>query len=299
MSPVGLVFSLCLLLLPLPAAADPNPGLRFAWPLPAKVSVIETTLKEDTTAQLRYRVSLARDQSGGALGLRIDDFAFVKMGGVDLENPETKKELQKVLALASAIPTLVISPEGKVLDIAGYEEMVPKVLKLITDKNERAVTERILRSPQTIQIMKQKSAEFFSLWVSFWLEHPLAPGRSLKGSMKLPMPDGTPIDVPYTAHHRGPVKERPGHVLLEMDSALTGEPARRAMVEFLQKANTGKAFTQDMVESMRRVTKMRLVTRPETMQPAQAMSETITSVKMKGEKEQSRVERHEYLFEWR
>ena len=84
--------------------------------------VSETTTKDTQRGTIRYEAVLSSDPKSKHLALRLEKFSFVEMGGIDLKDPSAQEGLQQALALASAIPTLVISREGKLLDVSGMDE---------------------------------------------------------------------------------------------------------------------------------------------------------------------------------
>src|SRR5688572_24297348 len=87
--------------------------LTFRWPVPAKVTVTEKVFKKGSGATLRYHVSLTRAPDGKRLTLRITNFDFVEVGGRDPHDAAFRKQLAGALQAASALPTLLISPDGE------------------------------------------------------------------------------------------------------------------------------------------------------------------------------------------
>ncbi len=141
--------------------------LRFGWGVPSRVRVTEKVLKEGERATLRYDAVLEQGTEG-KLHLRLERFEFGELEGVDLEAPELQEELKMILTLTSAMPVLVLAPDGQPTDVIGFEEMIEKVLATLPAVNAQtqAAVETRLRSPRMQATLKAKVMEFWRVWVA-------------------------------------------------------------------------------------------------------------------------------------
>ncbi len=284
------------------ASASKEPRLRFAWPVPTRVVVHETSTKKGQTARVRYEVVVSRDPKSANLHVQLQNFAFLKIDGIDLDDPKLKKELAQARALAEAIPTLVVAPSGRFVDVTGYREMVEKVVATLPGLDPRM--KELLLSPSMVAMMKEKSVEFWRLWVAFWVDVPVLPGGSASVRMTVPLPDGTKAEVPATVRHLGPDASNAKLVVLSMESTLAGDAPLAAMRRFAKQSASEDSHghgsvNDEMLEAVTKRSKMRLVTDPSTMRPRVAESESTTELKVKGQPPQTQLEKHVYEFDWR
>ncbi|MGH7150138.1 MAG: hypothetical protein ACREIU_05555, partial [Planctomycetota bacterium] len=218
-------FLLCapVLAFPLPSllAGDPptGDGIRFAWPVPGRATVTEVSEKKGQTVKARYTLVLSAAPEGDDLHLRHEDYDILEFNGRKTTSPEARKALGPTLALAGAIPTLVVSKGGEFQDAIGMEEAAERTLAYFkatqgpdADPAMMESLQATLGSPQMIAQLKAKSADAWNVWVGTWVEHPVRPGESTKLTTSLPIPDGSTFDAPMTLHHRGAAPGAPGHV---------------------------------------------------------------------------------------
>jgi len=279
-----------------------GPELRFAWPAPSRVTVTERILKKGKRSVVRYDAVLSKRQGGG-YEVKLDKFQFVEMDGRDLTKGPLPPELQAATAVAGAIPTLVLSPEGQVVDVVGMEEAVEKALALVPDeKGMREQMRTVLSQPSMAQAMKQKAGDFWSVWVGAWVGTDLAAGEKYSGTVPVQLPAG-PVDSAVTMHHRGPDTSHKGAVRLELETVLEGEPFRKAMVGLLAQMMKG-SVPQDkapdfdaMLKSARRVSNVEAVTDAATLRPYSARAAQVTYLKV-GDQEREEREEREYSFAW-
>ncbi|KFE67306.1 hypothetical protein [Hyalangium minutum] len=292
-----------------PTAAAPKaealaagPELRFAWGAPSRVTVTERILKKGRRSVVRYDAALSARQGGG-YELKLDKFQFVELDGRDVTKGPLPLDIKAAAAVAGAIPTLVLSPEGQVVDVVGMEETVARALAMIPEeKGMREQMRAALSQPSMAQMMKQKAGDFWNVWVGAWVGTDLAAGAERSGTVPMQLPSG-PVDSQVTVRHRGPEAGRKGAVRLEMETVLEGEPFRKGMAGVMaqmMKAAGPADKTPDfnaMLKSARRVSTLEVVTDAATLRPYSARTSQVTKLQVEGQ-EREEVEEREYSFAW-
>jgi hypothetical protein len=288
---------------PAKAQAPAVRTLRFAWPVPSRVTVTERVLKKGKSAVMRYDAVLSARQGGG-YEVKIDQFEFLELDGREVPKGPLPPELKAATALASVIPVLQLSAEGEVVDVVGFEASVERALEQVPEEQGmREQLRKVLAQPAMAQAMKQKTSEFWNAWVGSWTGLELAEGHEATGPVPVQLPSG-PVESVVTVRHRGPDAAHKGAVRLELETVLEGEPFRKAMVglvaQMLQGSGTQGKAPQDvdaMLKSARRVSKVEAVTDGATLRPYRVRMSQVTKLQVEGqEREQSEV--HEYDFAW-
>ncbi len=283
-----------------PAAA---PTLRFAWPTPSRVTVTERVLKKGKRVAMRYDAVLSARQGGG-YELKLDKFQFIELEGRDVSKGPLSPEIKAATALASAIPTLVISSDGQVEDIVGFEEAMQRALELVPEeKGMREQMRKVFAQPTMAQVMKQKAGEFWNAWVGAWVGLDLAAGQQRSGTVPMQMPSGS-VDSVMTVRNHGPAADRKGAVRLELETVFEGEPFRKAMVglmaQMVQSAGPQGKAPPDfdaMLKSARRVSNVEVVTDGATLRPYSVRTAHVTKLQVEDQEREEREE-HEYDFAW-
>ncbi|WNG32352.1 hypothetical protein F0U61_01080 [Archangium violaceum] len=283
-----------------PAAA---PALRFAWPTPSRVTVTERALKKGKRAVMRYDAVLSARQGGG-YELKLDNFQFLEMEGRDVTKGEQPPGLKAATALASAIPTLVLSSDGQVEDLVGFEETMERSLALVPEEQGmREQIRKVLAQPAMVQAMKQKAGDFWNAWVGAWTGLDLAAGQERSGTVPMQLPSGS-VDSVMTVRHRGPDADRKGAVRLELETVLEGEPFRKAMAGMVAQMAQGASAPgkappdfDAMLKSARRVSTVEVVTDGATLRPYSVRTAHVTKLQVEDELREEREE-HEYSFAW-
>jgi hypothetical protein len=297
------VSSLFLLCLCQPAQAKDE--LKFGWPVPSRVTVTESAVKKGKTAKMRYDIVLSKQSKGENREVSFDKFQFLEIDGTDLSVPENREKLGPVLtqiiALGSLLPTLVINPQGGVEDITGIEACVENALKLLPAEDPNLSA--FMRSPDMIAQIKQKSVDFWRIWVETWLMCQAAPGKDATIETVIPI-FGQTMNVPLTVHNDGPVADSGGDIRLTAQTVIEGESAKKAMQQMMMAMVSKipvkegvKPFSPDMIKSMKRTTKFVVITNPKTLQPRRAESESIIDIAIE-DKQKTEIEKHEYVFDW-
>jgi hypothetical protein len=279
------------------------PTLRFAWPTPSRVTVTERVLKKGKSAVMRYDAVLSARQGGG-YELKIDKLQFLELDGREVPKGELPPEIKAATALASAIPVLLLSKEGEVQDVVGFEQAMERALAQVPEEQGmREQLRKVLSQPAMAQAMKQKTSEFWNAWVGAWTGLELAVGHEATGPVPVQLPAG-PVDSMVTVRHRGPDAALKGAVRLELETVLEGEPFRKAMVGFvaqmLQAGGAQNKAPRDfdaMLKSARRVSKVEAVTDAATLRPYSVRMTQTTKLQVQNQEREQREE-HEYSFDW-
>ncbi|WP_375767752.1 hypothetical protein NR798_39695 [Archangium gephyra] len=282
-------------------AVAPASALRFAWPVPSRVTVTERILKKGKRAVMRYDAVLSARKEGG-YELKLDKFQFLEREGQDLTKGPLPPGIKEATAMASAIPTLVLSAEGELVDMVGVEEMLERIYKMMPEERReqmRAVFER----PGMKEMFKQSGGEFWNAWVGAWVGLKLAAGEEGLVTGQSQLPSG-PVESVVTVRHRGPDAEHQGAVRLELESVLEGEPFRKTVVATMTQLFQGATppgkeppDVDAMVKSARRVSRAEVVMDSATMRPYSARRYDVSKVVV-GDKESETIEEHEYSFAW-
>jgi hypothetical protein len=288
-----------------PSAEAPAtaPALRFAWPAPSRVTVTERVLKKGKRVVMRYDAVLSARQGGG-YELRLDKFQFVEVEGRDVSKGPLPPELKAAAAMASAIPMLVLSDEGQVQDIVGFEEVMERAVAAVPEeKGMRDQMRKVLAQPAMAQAMKQKAGEFWNAWVGAWVGLDLAAGQERSATVPVQLASGS-VDSVMTMRHRGPDAARKGAVRLELETVYEGEPFRKAMVgmltQLLQSAGPQGKAPPDfdaMLKSARRVSTVEVVTDGATLRPYSVRTAHVTKLQVEDQVREE-LEEHEYGFAW-
>lgn len=279
--------------------------IKFAWPVPSTVTVTEETLKKGQTGKMRYDIVMSKEKGGNNYELNFKNFEFLELQGLDLSDPENREKagpgLKHATALGGMLPTLIIAPEGTVEDVVGMEKCVDSAVSILTSADPKLI--EVLKSPEMIAQMKQKSVDFWRVWVETWLVAP-EDGKEKSIEMEVPMFGEMKVKAPLVVRNEGRAGESGGNVRLTAETVLAGEEARKALATMMQNmvaklpVKEGvKPFSPDMVKSVKRVTTFTVVTNPKTLQPTKASSISNVEINI-DDKSKSEIESHKYEFNW-
>lgn len=295
--------ALAVLVLLAARAASPSdaPPLRFAWPVPSHVRVTERIERKGQEAVLRYQASLVPG-AGDRLELRLSGIEFVR------------SPLAAAAPAASAVeslvdtlqPTLVISREGLLEDVVGFERAIDAGLALarntLKDPEAAKRVESFFRSPPVTAAMKSKSGEYWELWVGVWAGAELRPGDDVTVDLPIPMPDGSSVKQRTRVRHLGPDPQTKGHVRLSLEGTLEGSEFAGAMARvvgaLIPEARRSQAQPADTLVAARRDTRLSVVTEAATLRPREARSEVTITITVKGGEKHTRIDRRDYRFDW-
>ena len=294
-----LIAGAALLAPPGPASAQ---KLTFAWPVPGSVKVEERAVKDGVAMEMRYEVSVAPARDGKRLEVQLGKFAILRVNGMDAREPAMRKQLAGVLDIASARPTLIIARDGSFEDITGLERVTKKLTAALPAK-ERAVTRKLLQQPGFVELLKQSSAEFWSIWVGLWAEGDLPDGRTLTLNDPLTLPDGTSLPRPLEVTNHGPAGP-PAHVRLSYRSRLEvgrGDQTLQAFVASMLQQMTqtrGQPIPPEAIQRAELDSSGEVITDPATLRMVTARSRKSILLQLDSQPPQRRDETHDYTFTW-
>lgn len=277
------------------------PSVQFAWPVPSEAIVTETILKQGRTAVTRYRIRLTQDTQPDELRLQLDQFEFVSMEGLDLKDPQVQQRLAGSLAMASAIPDLIVGKDGAFLRIEGIDAMVDRLAADIAKTKSKAEADqfsRMLKSPQMAPMLAQAAATFWDCWVGDWRRTALGSGQQATDDTELPLATSK-LRTKRTVQHHGNAAE-PGLVRLSQRHAIADEGQRRSLVDFVVELSRSarQELPRDQIESVELVMHSDVVTEAATLRPRTASYEKGVELATKGQPKRRQVERHGYEFAW-
>ncbi len=289
---------------------------RFAWPLPCKVLVEETALKGGKTMVMRYEVSLRREASeateGGAeskhLLVSLRNFEFLKLDDKDLQTDEMRRQLGPALALAAAIPDLVIDERGKFVKTSGSEAMIERVIEAQVgvggghDDEAQQRMRAMLSSPAMKASVEASARLFWDAWVGAWAAWSVAPLEKTEEATWLPIGQQR-MPATVVATHHGAVDKRPGFVKLSMETRASSDEAREAYAKFLTEVlgasvKDKKAFDKDKIRSLDIRSRVEVVTRLDSLRLFEASYEKRHTIEVEGQKPQLYHEKRSYKFKW-
>jgi hypothetical protein len=313
LAPMRIVFATCLLVAALAArlagqdpAPPPGPKVSFVfrWPVPSTATVTETTLKGGRTGVTRYRLELVAGRKPDERLLRLRDYEFVKLEGLDLADPAVQRRLGPLQALAQAIPDLAVGSDGSFHGIVDVDTMIERCLDFLRkqpERDPRAVdaVAASMRDANAKELMSQAGAAFWNCWAGNWAGRELAPGGSLTAVAASVLP-GSQGSGMATIRHHGPAADTPGCVRLSMEMTATGAEVAHAMLEALAPQLLAQNDTSARLKDMKLFLSAEAVLDPITLQPRKASYERKVEVVPPGEKlPQTQVERRSYEFTWK
>ncbi|MGR8921538.1 MAG: hypothetical protein ACU85V_18135, partial [Gammaproteobacteria bacterium] len=280
------------------ANADPD-RFRFAWPVPASVTVEARVEKRDNTSTARYRVDLS-PAADGELALDFRNFEFVTLNGVDAREPQVAAQLGPVATLTALLPTMRISAAGEYLGTVGIADMLERVLAAVPNDMDAATRERLdeyFRSPQVQAMMQQKSGEVWTVWVGAWNGVELAAGESLTGTVPVAVMSHDLVQN-VLVEHLGPAAGACANcVRLRMTTVMEGPEVMQlvaGMVRELAGDDQAGAFV-----SARSMNVTEVVTDPADLRPRFASSSAEVTLTDSSDQAYRQTDRREYRFDWR
>lgn len=287
--------------------------MKFAWPVPSRVTVDEGVVKKGKTAKIRYDMVLSKQKEGENLELHFENFKFLELDGQDVSTPEARAALGPVLgpafgqvaALQGAMPSLLLTPEGKVVDVVGLDELIDRMLGIVgkEDPKMREALGSVMHSPMMLNQIKQKSKDFWRVWVETWIGAPTAAGKEEVRETDVPFMDNG-LQVALTIRNEGAAVGEKGNIQLSAQSVMEGEAATKALAGMMQQIASQvpvkegvKPFSPDMIKNVKRTMSINVMTNPKTLQPQRARYEVVTELAI-GEEKRGQTEKHDYVFDW-
>lgn len=284
------------------AASQAPHAMSFEWKIPCSVPVEQFSDKKGHKARLRYLLTV-KDGPDGKLDLDMTDFEFVELDGMDLTAPRMQAELAPVLALTSALPTMVISREGEYLGMRGLDQMMERVVKFMRKKSQNPNEEQkilaILRSPMMQQTLQTQLGEYWNGWVALWNGLQMAPMETREGDDEIQFGEEViPTRIRY--QHHGPVRGAPDLVKVSFTSMISGNSASEGVLAFLRLMSRegGMPFPDNIeIDHLSATTTFEAETDPLTLLPRRTKRTKATEINVKGE-HLKRLDIREETFDW-
>lgn len=279
----------------------------FAWPVPGRVVIIDTTTKKQRTAKSRYTMKVVRHEDGESMRVRHEDYEFLEIDGQDAKTERMQKLIASAQAMASVIPDYRIHAAGRYMETIDLEQMLDRMMPLLSkrmgDSDEQVARMRAqFRRPEFNDLMQGTLSKYWNSWVGEWIGWNIAAGKTVEQQSEA---DVFGVQVPCMVQrtHHGAVPNHPGHVRLSLRAIPDGPKTLEAMVAmFVKLQDNDKKSAQEMRDQVAEVSMLRhleVITRLDTLQPAWARFELRTTITQKGTGEvQEQIERHEYTFSW-
>ncbi len=276
---------------------------HFAWPLPTSVWVTQDSEKGGQRATMRYRVTLS-GANDGEHRARLNDFDFLMVSGRDVTSPEAREELAPILAMAQAVPDMVVDTNGIYLRMDGVDEMVDRIVALLASQGESEAKQKQLlvgmKSPSARAMFEAAGSGYWNTWVGAWVGFDLQPGQESVEEQETSFM-GVVLPAVVTKRNLGFVAEHPGHVELFVTTVMEGPSATSAfaesMAEFARQSGS-PPFPKNELIDMRSVSVVTVVTDAATLKPLRASQTKTVRIEMEGEGAKEQVERAEYTFDW-
>jgi hypothetical protein len=286
------------------ASADDEPApLKFAWPVPSKVTVTEKMLRAGHTVTTKYTVSLERSGESGDSRVHPSDFEFTEVDGKPSTDPSVAPIVTAMMPVTKSIPDLLIGADGAVKDVIGLDNtitiMIEEMTKNVDERHKAQISALRAQfdSPAMREQMKRDAAKNWTAWVANWSGRVIPEGKGVEGTWPVSFPDGVAVTAP-TRYRRMPAEdEGPGLVKLTRESTLDGEDSQAPFEEFLARAEAAAGRPLGAT-GMRLVDRVAVVTDPATLRPTWVRREELRVIHLKGVADRSDIERHEYTFAW-
>jgi hypothetical protein len=305
MSRPRLVLAASVALAALPAAlADDQPvPLKFGWPVPSRATVTENVVKKGLKATTRYVVNLAAEGKTTDLRMHISDFEFVEIEGRPATDPALAPQLAQATAIAKMIPDLLITADGKVKDVVGFEAQIEAQLAAFEKSDDPRIRASVpaMRAmwarPEAVAMQKRVSSGIWRSWVGEWVGRAIPEGRSVETKFPLQCPDSVDRDAPTTLR-RTPSADGAAMAQFSRESVLDGDDAKPVIEAYLKKLSDATGRVPPEITGMRLSERVVVSVDPATLRPKRAFSESVGTIRLKGQDDRVNVERHEYTFEW-
>lgn len=283
-------------------------SLHFNWPVPSDVEVTETIVSRQNQV-VRYRVELRRGEDDGELVVRRRDYQILKIEGLDMT--QYRQLLAPREARQGMLPDLCIDRYGQVLDTESWESFSKRLTRPVEDllasgglePEHAANMVKALQSPETRSSIYARATEFWTLWVSGWLNNDFSGSDVLVKVTGFPLPNGDVVRGPQTLRHHGAEKGNERYVRLSAEMSVTGSDLRQriiAMTKQQEPPAPGEPapIPPEEITEVEAGNESWVIVRPDTMQPLEAQTENHMMIKSKDDAREV-VERRHYQFDWK
>lgn len=243
---------------PAPAggSADATPvTIGFEWNPPCRVPAIQDVEKKGARARLAFDVVLERGTTG--LVLKLDNMRPISAPG------DAQQGLERAMAtLDGVVPPIAVSDSGESLGAIDIDKSIEATLALVRQAGGRTsvgMLEKMMKTPQFKEAMKQKAGETWDGWVGTWTGMTIAPHSERRETFDLPSVVGTFTDVPLTLKHHGAVRDAPTLALLSAEQVIEGPELAAALGGLVQDMANRAGANKAQVE-FRHAKKVDLIT---------------------------------------
>ena len=286
------------------------PGLFLA------VSVfVDQSLEKGLATKARFELVLSKAKSGKNLELRMENFEYLAFRGNDL-TPEIRKVMGPMLAnleaLEGTIPTIVVSPQGRMVDITEVDEMIERM----TNKMKRMgypdeLLESLkakLKSPAMVAVLKEKASQLWNVLVESWLDIKLKPGEEKTIIVEKIGLDDTVIKAPKIVRNEGK-PDKSEYVRLSTESTLDGDDGKSFLLGKIlkvkdlrkdvknAKALPSKEKLIEAIKSVKFFDKSFIDTDPKTLKSKRVFWETKVEYAT-ADQTKTKLSRHDCSFDW-
>jgi len=283
--------------------------LRFSWPIPARASIIEESLKRGRKAVTSYKFRLSPDPKNPARWIgRISDIKVLKMdtGKANAQQIALSKKI--LTAISSALPTLSIQASTLEAKTQGVQKGIDAVLKVLKENTKSPKEQKILqtieksmKSKAMLRNLQESSLFFWKAWAGVWngLTLPAeGSSRSFKGVMYYPT--GGQGSCKVTLTQLGSPKGKPQWIRLKyrQDSDST---ALKQIVQTMKAsipAPYRDRFNEGLFESAKLSVTITATLDRKTLLPQRVLVEKDSEIKPKNRPASKRFERRDYRFHW-
>jgi hypothetical protein len=105
------------------AVPPPPPPLRFAWPVPGRVRVVETQTKPGHVSRLGY-VLVTEPLGENEIRVRFEDRRLLEYDGIAASDPVLAAYAPLLDATTGTMADLVVSRDGRLLRVEGLDRVI-------------------------------------------------------------------------------------------------------------------------------------------------------------------------------
>lgn len=277
----------------------------FDWPVPGMAVVTVDQLKRERAARYLYVLTTEQAPEGGAMLVHSGHFQPLVFDGRPIDTPAERAAVAPALAVAAAVPSLRIGPDGTFAGFEGdFEAMFDRLRETFGDNPQAIRTMQAIRDSQQMRnAATLKAVDVWSTWVGTWIGLSLDEGETREGETEVES-FGRTFRQRTTLRHGGPSDACPGCVVLLWEGVLDDPAFLRGWAETMRSlaAQGGSAAGLEefltRVERIRRVATIRLETDPATLKPHVVVRENTVFMQVGDGPEARQVERTRYRFDW-
>ncbi|MBI4612700.1 MAG: hypothetical protein HY720_03735 [Planctomycetes bacterium] len=192
----------CLVSGALHAQEDPKIVLRFAWPKEGTVQVSEKRAKRGGEAEMTYRLRISPEGEDGGIRVAYEEFAFVRVNGMDANRPELREVMARLRATEGLIPAYRVDREGEFCGIVDFDTWLESMVGTLEglpsmSEDVKKKLREFFTSAQGRETLAGKAAEPWNAWAGHWTGLEIAVGEVQEFEVEQTVPlAGGEIAVP-------------------------------------------------------------------------------------------------------